>query len=101
MNAFKLLAFLFGTFWLGWFAYMALVVPSDVDAALEQPMEAIEISSIGAELKKAQADARQQQCDQYQVVLAQTWDRAVERDTLERDADKIDELERNVERFCG
>ncbi len=100
MNVIKGLAFLFGTFWLAWVAYVALSVPTDVDQFMNEPMEALDGSSIGQEIKKAQSDARQRQCETYQDLLARAWDRAVENNNLERDADKIAELERDVKRFC-
>lgn len=101
MNAVKAVAFLFGTFWLAWVAYMALKVPGDVDAAMNEPIEALGGSSIGQEIKQAQDDARQQHCDAYQDAHARAWDRAVEGNTLDRDADKLDELEAQMARYCG
>ena len=100
MTALKTIGFLVASIWIGWVAYMAFAVPSDVDEFMEQPMEALDGSSIGQEIKKAQSEARQQQCNQYQDLLAKAWDRAVESNTLERDADKIDQLEVQVARFC-
>ena len=100
MNAVKALAFLFGTFWLGWVAYMALSVPTDVDDAMSQPMEALDGSTIGEEIKKSQAEARQMNCETYRGLHSTAWDRAVENNTLDRDADRIEELERQVSRYC-
>ena len=100
MKAIKALAFLFGTFWLAWIAYMALIVPTNVDAAMNQPLDALDGSSIGQEIKQAQVEARQRQCDFYQDRLSTAWDNAVERGSLERDAEKIEGLDREVKRFC-
>lgn len=101
MNALKAIGFLVASVWIGWVAYMAFAVPTDVDEFMNEPMDALDGSSIGQEIKSAQAEARQQHCDQYQDMLTKTWDRAVESNTLERDADRIEHLEGQVERFCN
>ncbi len=101
MSALKTLGSFAAAIWVGWLAYMAFSVPTDVDEMMNEPMDALDGSTLGQEIKKTQNEMRQLHCDQYQEQLTKTWDRSVENNTIDRDADKISELESQVERFCN
>lgn len=83
----------------GWVAY-AVSAPRNVDNMLNEPMVALEGSSIAEEMKKAQNEARAEQCARYKDLTREAWDRSLENGTTDRDASRIDELDRKVERFC-
>lgn len=83
----------------GWVAF-SVSAPRNVDNAMNQPMEQLGGSSINETIKKSQDEARQMHCETYTDLAQKAWDRAVEQGTLDRDGDKLDELDRQKARFC-
>lgn len=84
----------------GWVAF-AVSAPRNVDNAMNQPMEQLGGSSINQTIKETQAEVRADQCERFTVMAQKAWDRAVEQGTLDRDADKLEEYDRQRDRFCN
>jgi len=84
----------------GWVAY-AVSAPRNVENAMNAPMAELDGSSIAEEMKKAQGEVRTEQCARYKDLARDAWDRSLENGTTDRDDAKIDELDRQVARFCN
>ncbi|WP_209348309.1 hypothetical protein [Pontixanthobacter sp. CEM42] len=101
MNGIKAIASLAGTVVIaGWVAY-AVSAPRNVDDVMNQPMASLDGSSIGEEIKNAQTEAKREQCIRFKELAADAWERSLDNGTTDRDARKIDELDRQVQRFCN
>jgi len=84
----------------GWVAY-AVSAPRNVDAYMDQEMAALEGKSINQSIAEAKTEADAMQCATYRDLAREQWDRAVANGTIDRDQSRIDEIDRQVERFCN
>ena len=101
MDAVKAIAGLAGTVVIaGWVAY-AVSAPRNVDNMMNQPMAALDGSSIGEEIKAAQDEVRADQCERFTIMAQDAWDKAVDQGTLERDSATLAEYDRQRDRFCN
>ncbi len=75
--------------------------PRNVDNMMDQEMASLDGKSINESMADSKAEVRAEQCERYSAAAAEAWDRAVENETIDRDAIRIDELDRQVERFCN
>lgn len=88
-------------------AFIAAVVaysvsaPRNAENMMDQEMASLDGKSINQSIADSKAEVRAEQCERFSAMAAEAWDRAVENDTTDRDAMKIDELDRQVERFCN
>lgn len=84
----------------GWVAY-SVSAPRNLDNAMNQEMTSLGGESINQAMAETQAEVRAEQCERFSQMASEAWDRAVENETLDRDSAKIDELDRQAERFCS
>ena len=84
----------------GWVAW-SVSAPCNVENAMNEPMAQLDGSSINETIRETQAEVRADQCERYTDMAQKAWDRAVERGTLDRDADRLDELYSQRDRFCS
>lgn len=84
----------------GWVAY-SVSAPRNLDNAMNQEMTSLGGKSINQAMAETQAEVRAEQCERFSQMASEAWDRAVENETLDRDSAKIDELDRQAERFCS
>ena len=75
--------------------------PRNVDNMMNQEMASLDGKSINQAMADAKDEVRAEQCEQYSLAASETWDHAVENETLDRDTARINELDRQVERFCS
>lgn len=100
MQAAKAILGLVGTVAIaGWVAY-SVSAPRNFENAMNEPMESLGGSTIAESVEKAQAEARQAQCEEIRARANEAWDRAIENGTADRDAERLDELYREVGRYC-
>lgn len=83
----------------GWVAY-SVSAPRNVDNAMNQPMEALDGKSINQTMADETARVRSEQCERFTEMANDAWDKAVDNDTLDRDADRLDQLKKEAERYC-
>lgn len=101
MNAAKGLLSLIGTAVIaGWVAY-AVSAPRNVENAMNEPMAQLDGSSINETIEQVHNETRSMHCERYRDLAQEAWDRSVENGTTERDQIKLDELDRQVQRFCN
>ncbi len=87
-------------------AFIAAVVafsvsaPRNADDMMNQEMASLGGKSINQTMAETQAEARADQCERFSQLASDAWDKAVNNDTLERDTAKIEEMDRQAERFC-
>lgn len=74
--------------------------PRNVDAMMNQPNPALGGKSINQELAETQARVRSDQCERFTEMANEAWDRAIEQGTSDRDAARLDEMDRQAERYC-
>lgn len=84
----------------GWVAF-AVSAPRNVDNAMNQPMAQLGGSSINETIKETQAEVRADQCERFTAMAQEAWDKAVDQGTLDRDQAKLDEYDRQRDRFCN
>lgn len=84
----------------GWVAY-AVSAPRNVDAYMDQEMAALDGKSINQTMADAKAEADAAQCATYRDLAREQWYRSYANGTIDRDQSRIDELDRQVERFCN
>lgn len=101
MNGVKAVASVIGTVVIaGWVAF-AVSAPRNVENALNEPMASLDGSSIAAKMEETQMEVRREQCATFKAAASEAWERSLDRGTTDRDAAKIDQLDRQVERFCS
>ncbi len=83
-----------------WVAY-AVSAPRNADDLMNQEMASLDGKSINETVAEAQAEATAMQCETYQRLAQEQWDRSVANGTMDRDADKLDEIDSQVDRFCN
>ena len=101
MNIVKGLAGLAATTVIAAVVAYSVSAPRNLDHAMNQDMAALEGLSINEHVAEVRADVASQQCETYQRLADEAWDKAVEHGTEERDAASIDELESQVARYCN
>ena len=84
----------------GWVAF-SVSAPRNAENMMNQEMASLDGKSINETIADSKAEVRAEQCARFSAMAAEAWDRAVENDTTDRDATRIDELDRQVERFCN
>ena len=84
----------------GWVAY-SVSAPRNADAYMNQEMESLDGKSINQVMVEEKDKSWAMHCERYQDLAQKQWDRSIANGTQEADADKIDELDRQVERFCN
>jgi len=84
----------------GWVAF-AVSAPRNADAHMNQEMAALDGKSINQTIVEAKTEADAMQCETYRDLAREQWDRSVANGTIERDQSKIDEIDRQVDRFCN
>lgn len=101
MNAYKAIASVVGTVVIaGWVAY-AVSAPRNADAVLNQEMEALGGQTINEHMATVQAEAAREQCETFTRLAEDGWNRAMDQGTVDRDADRLDELDAQVARYCN
>ena len=101
MNAVKAIVGLLGTVVIaGWVAY-AISTPRNFENAMNDPVAALDGTSVGAELSEQMKAARSEQCARFTAMASEAWDKAVDNDTLDRDQAKLDEYDRQAARYCA
>ena len=83
----------------GWVAY-SVSAPRNVDNAMNQPMEALDGKSINQTMADEKARVRSEQCERFTDMASDAWDKAVDRGTLDRDADRLAQMQKEADRFC-
>lgn len=74
--------------------------PRNVDNFMNQELASLDGKSPNQVMLEAKVEADRAQCETFSELAAEAWDRAVENESLERDSSKIEELDRQVERYC-
>ncbi|MGB5779234.1 MAG: hypothetical protein WBH10_09180 [Allopontixanthobacter sediminis] len=75
--------------------------PRNVDAVMNQDMAALGGRSMNDHMAEAYTKAADERCAKFTEMAEQAWDRAIEQGTDERDADTLDELDRQVDQHCN
>ncbi|MEO9462309.1 MAG: hypothetical protein ABJ242_06195 [Marinomonas sp.] len=87
-------------------AFIAAVVaysvsaPRNFESSMNEEMPSLGGKSINQAVKEAKAEAKREQCETFTELASEAWDRAVENDSLDRDASKIEKLDRQADRYC-
>ena len=84
----------------GWVAY-SVSAPRNADAYMNQEMESLDGKSINQVLVEEKDKAWAMHCETYQDMAQKQWDRSIANGTQAEDADRIAELDRQVERYCN
>lgn len=101
MNVIRAVVGLAGTIVIAaWVAY-AVSAPRNADDLMNQEMASLEGKSINEAMADARAEATAMQCETYRRLAQEQWDKSVANGTTDRDADKLDEIDQQVERFCN
>lgn len=74
--------------------------PRNVNNAMNEEMDALGGQSINQHVAEMRAEARSEQCERLTRMAQEAWDQAVERGTADRDALRLDEMDRQAESFC-
>lgn len=74
--------------------------PRNVDNMMNQPNPALGGKSINQQVAETQAQVRSEQCERFTRMAEEAWDRAMDQGTADRDAARLDDLDRQAERFC-
>ena len=101
MNAAQGIAGLVGTVVIAGVVANAVSAPRNVDNFMAAEQAALDGQSINQHIAQVQDDVRQQQCETYTRMAEEGWDRAMEQGTADRDAERLDELDRQVQQFCN
>lgn len=101
MSTVKAIAGLVGTVFIAAVVAYAVSAPRNVDAAFDQEIEALGGQTINEHMAAAQADAARQQCEAITRAAEQAWDRAMDQGTVDRDADRLDDLDAEVAQLCS
>ncbi|MDP4575928.1 hypothetical protein Q9K02_12320 [Qipengyuania sp. G39] len=83
----------------GWVAY-SVSAPRNANAYMNQEMDALGGQSINEHMAEKKAEVDAMQCAEYSRLSQELWDRAVANGTTEVDSARIDELQRQVDRYC-
>lgn len=75
--------------------------PRNVNAFMNQDMDALGGKSMNEHMAETQASVRSEQCEQLSGMAEDAWSRAMEQGTADRDADQLEEMDRQAERFCN
>ncbi|MBM3595130.1 MAG: hypothetical protein FJX31_04900 [Alphaproteobacteria bacterium] len=63
-------------------------------------MDALGGQSINQQVAEVREEVRSEQCDRLSRMAQDAWDQAAERGTADRDAQKLDQMDRQAEKFC-
>lgn len=74
--------------------------PRNVNNAMNQELDALGGQSINQHVAEVRAEVRSEQCERLTRIAQESWDQAVERGTADRDALRLEEMDRQAERFC-
>ena len=83
----------------GWVA-LSVSAPRNANAYMDQEMDALGGQSINEHMAEKKAEVDAMQCAEYSRLSQELWDRAVANGTTEADSARIDELQRQVDRYC-
>ena len=75
--------------------------PRNVDNMMDQPQPSLGGKSINQEVAATQPKLRADQCERFTRMAEEAWDRAVDQGTADRDADRLDEMDRLAEQACN
>ena len=91
---------LIATVWIAAVVAYGVSAPRNVDAVMDQPNPALGGKSINQQVAETQAQVRSDQCERFTLMAQEAWDKAIEQGTTDRDAARLDEMDRQAERFC-
>lgn len=91
---------LIATVWIAAMVAYAVSAPRTVDQAMNVPNPALGGKSINQQVAETQAEVRSQQCEQMTRMAEDAWNQAMDQGTADRDAARLDEMDRQAERFC-
>lgn len=74
--------------------------PRNFENMMNDPNPALGGKSINQQVAESQAQVRSEQCEQLSRMAKDAWDRAIDQGTADRDAARLDEMDRQAERFC-
>lgn len=74
--------------------------PRNFENAMNQEMDALGGQSINEHVAEVRAEVRSEQCERLTRMAQEAWDHAVEQGTADRDALRLEEMDRQAERFC-
>lgn len=83
----------------GWVAY-AVSTPRNFENSMNAPMAQLGGSSINTSMDEAKAEAYAAMCEEATARANEAWDRAVEKNGVDRAQSMLDELDRQVEQYC-
>ena len=83
----------------GWVAF-SVSTPRNANAFMDQEMDALGGQSINEHMAEKKAEVDAVQCAEYSRLSQKLWDRSVENGTTETESARIDELQRQVDRYC-
>ena len=73
----------------------------NLDNMMDQRQASLGRKSINQEVAATQAKVRADQCERFTRMAEEAWDRAVDQGTADRDADRLDEMDRLAEQACN
>lgn len=100
MSVVKGLVGLVATAWIAAAVAYSVSAPRNVEDAMNQPMASLGGQSINHQVAATQAEVRREQCARHTQMAQEAWDRAIEQGTADRDAARLDEMDRMAEKFC-
>lgn len=101
MSTLKGLAGLGGTLVVAAVVAYAVSAPRNVDNFMNQEQASLGGNSINEEIAEVRDEVRQEQCATYTRMAEEAWDRAMDQGTADRDASRLDELDRQVALHCN
>ncbi|OZA94819.1 hypothetical protein U4960_05000 [Altererythrobacter sp. H2] len=100
MNIIKGLVGLAATAWIAAAVAYSVSAPRNVEDAMNQPMDSLGGQSINQQVAATQAEVRRDQCERFTQMAQEAWDQAIDQGTADRDAARLDEMDRQAENFC-
>lgn len=83
----------------GWVA-LSVSAPRNANAYMDQEMDALGGQSINEHYAELKAEVDAEQCAQFTRMSEDAWNRAVAMGETEADADNLEYLQRQVDRYC-
>ena len=100
MQLVKGIASLIATAWIAAVATYSVSAPRNLEDLMNEPNPALGGQSLNQQMAASQAKVRSEQCEQVTRQAERAWDRATSQGTVDRDSDKLDELDRLTEEYC-
>lgn len=101
MNFLRVLVGIGGTAVIAFWVAYAVSTPRNVQNAADDPMAALEGSTLGEEVADARREALALQCENARAQADQAWNRAVDNDRLDVQQDSLDEMRRQAANICA